>query len=387
VYELTTEDRRRLDDIIDLCRKADPRAAFEPLDVDAKLKGDYVVLNYRQGFPSNSLNVLTRGMVVEPARGRIVSMPFKRFGNLGEIIADEATEVDVADCDVLEKLDGSMVAVTFPERDATRPLIQTRRMLSTTDMEVVSTAFSGGEEFGLLRNALGYVICLDFRKCDLAYTWVFELIDRPRPVITSYKPEQMGLYLIGRRCMKTFVEASEDVLDKYAYLIGCKRPRRWPVVGDLRAVEEMMADFSDDYEGFVLRERKTGKRAKVKKKEYLERHRLLGRTLYKNLIPVYLQGETEEVVAYFPETKEKFRQIDLRFGQTAALLLVEVESLLLGHDTKKDLALSMQSAGVPRLLQSLAFASFGNKDVTIVLHERISSWPVDTLLELLALED
>jgi len=360
---------------------------LEAMFIDCKVKGDYAVLNYRQGLPKNPHNMLTRGLVIRVADGQVVSMPFKRFGNLGEEMVGNKTEVVFSDCDILEKLDGSLLAVSFPDADVNKPLFHTRRMLSTADMDAVSTAFSGEEEFSLLRNALSYISRLNWRLEHTSCTWVFELIDRERPVITKYTPEQLGVYLIGVRNLEDFSELSEDRLDREAVLLGAGRPRRWPTLGDAEAVRAMLSSFPDDYEGFILRERTTGRRAKVKSDDYLKRHRLLGQMLYKNLIPLWLEGETDEITLYLPETKEKFAEIDRRMGELFNQYLITVEGLLKGHDSRKSLALSMQAAGVPRLTQSLAFACFGNKDATVAIHEKMVTWPVDTLQELMALED
>lgn len=385
MLSFTADDFRCLNDLKDMVRTK-RYDDFDALHIDCKVKGDYAVLNYRQGFDTNPHNMLARALVLRADTADVVSMSFKRFGNLGQHMAGVPTTVHVPDCDILEKMDGSLLCVSFPTGDWREPFYHTRRMLSTTDADKTSNQFGGGEDIQLLTAAYAYLHQLSWSMEDVRYTWAFELIDRVKPVITVYQPDQLGLYLIGRRCLKTYEESTEDQLDEAAFHLGSKRPRRWEALTHLSEVEAMMAQFPDDYEGFILREKITGKRAKVKKKEYLERHRMLGRTLYKNLIPVWLQGETDEVACYFPETKPKFAAIESRFGEVATFYTNVAADILAGHKDKKSLALGMQKGKVPRFTQSLVFKAFG-RDVREAVEERLREAPVDTLLEVLDLKD
>jgi hypothetical protein len=385
---LTTDDQDALQTIIDHVVSGDEEF-FNNNSITVKVKPPYWILNYIQGAPTNKYSLLTRGLVINQYTGQVVSMPFKRFGNFGEDLGGYKSVVDIAKSEILEKLDGSMLGVAFPDGDPSRPIWHTRKMISShePDMNFRGRDFAGNEH-ALLQQAGQYVKQLLFESKDVDKTFIFELINSERPVITKYTPSQLGLYLIGVRSLKTWKEYTEDELDNTAKRIGARRPRRWGVKGNQAEIKAMMDQFADDFEGFVLRQSDTGDRAKLKKKEYMERHKLIGKTNYRNLIPLWLQGETSEIVTYLPETGKKFAIIDRAFQQKVQEMtqMVRYYNVM---TTKKDLAQIMVLEKVPNLIQGFVFAAFGQPDTQIpqMVAEKIKALPIDTLMELLELND
>lgn len=153
-----------------------------------------------------------------------------------------------------------------------------------------------------------YVKKLNFNEEDVEYTYVFEFIHDATQVLTKYKEKDYGLYLIGARNIFTHNELDENRLDHLAARLGCRRPRRWDSIASQDEINKMfaiIAEKTEDFEGFVFRDRKTGKRVKVKDPKYVEKHHLLGDLSYKKLIPRIFEGEEEEIIAYLPQAKEK----------------------------------------------------------------------------------
>lgn len=280
-------------------------------------KGGYWILNYLQG-PRNDYNRLVRGMVVKkPEPGwsgdeldLIRSFPFTRFFNHGE---KEAAPVDLSNAEMLEKLDGTMVGVFFPEGNPSDPHFHTRKMSSvnSADMEKKITSFHG-KEFKFLPVIKTYVDKLSFSENDVNFTYVFEFLHEVSFVLTKYKPEQYGLYLLGARNVKTHKELTEDELDAVAKRIGSNRPRRYDAVADFSEIEKMFdlaSQETPDFEGYIFRDKKTGNRIKVKDPKYVKKHHLLDDTSYKALIPKILEGEEDEVLAYFPHFTNRVEEI------------------------------------------------------------------------------
>ncbi len=321
--------------------KNDPKW-FDDNGIIVKEKGDYYILNYHQFAPKNEYNVLTRGLVISK-NGTIVSCPFFRFFNYGE---PTAAQVDFSDSDVLEKLDGSLVGVFFPLGDVENPAWHFRSLLSThqKDRDFAIKGFVLGDESPLLMEVEPYLKKVNFKKAigyDIRYfTLVFEFISHANAVITKYEEDQFGLYLIGTRYNPTLHELNEEALDALANTLGVRRPRRWKA-DSYEEVLSMMANFPKDYEGFVIRDRWTGARIKIKSEDYLRRHRLLTKLNYKNLIPLYFQGERGEIEAYFPQTKQIFDEI-----QEANETFVQKAVSVLNHwkdkkVSRKDVALGI----------------------------------------------
>ena len=86
--------------------------------IDVKRSGKFFILNYSHIGDKNEYNKLTRGLVIS-ADGKIVSFPFVRFFNFGETHAEP---VSLKDSQIIEKLDGTLVGLSFI-RDENNKLI------------------------------------------------------------------------------------------------------------------------------------------------------------------------------------------------------------------------------------------------------------------------
>jgi arsenate reductase-like glutaredoxin family protein len=391
--KLSQEDKDSLNTLINKVKEGDEQW-FDTNHIQVKIKNrisnspEMWILNYIQGAPvDNPYMLLTRGLVIDREKGKVISMPFKRFGNMGEDMGGFKSVVDVSKSEILEKLDGSMLGVFFPTQDPKKPVWHTRKMISTHDLDVKTTGFSGDDEETLMQEAGKYVKQLNFSVEDTEDTWIFELIHKERPVITQYAPEALGVYLIGARNLNSFEEYSEDELDAMARKIGAKRPRRWETRSSHAEIKAMMDEFSDDFEGFVLRQKDTGDRAKVKKKEYLQRHALIGKTNYRTLIPLWIKGEQSEIVTYLPETKIKFDRIESLFNAKVKEL-TDISRHYKGiYSDKKSLAFGMQKDKVPLSNQPFVFSTFGTANEEIMIKRMIKSFYPDKIIELLGLRD
>jgi len=340
--ETTPDQKDRIRTIIQKLM-ADDKNWFNQQEIAVGNKGPYWVLNYMQGS-RNEYNQLVRGMIIRKPNGQtindpldlIVSFPFMRFYNKGE---KEAAPVDFSKADMLEKLDGSMVGVFFPDGDPSKPQYHTRKMVSAhkPDMDMMiggfETAKSGPQPF--MKIIGEYVNKLHFTKEDVAMTYVFEFIHEISKVLTSYSPEKYGLHLLGARNIRTHRELTEDQLDVIARRIGAPRPRRWNTTGDEAEIRQMMDEIGKDtenFEGAVFRDPE-GNRVKLKRDDYVKLHHLLDKLSFKHLIPKVLEGESEEITAYFPSAKKTIETFQKAFDDYIDKAVVAVRKY---HDQKLD---------------------------------------------------
>lgn len=212
---------------------------------------------------------------------------------------------------MVEKLDGMMIGVFF---DNGTPHWHTRKTLSSSpdDLKLASAA-GCGVTTPFLELVGEHVHDLRWDNADKNRTYVFEFVHKLTCGTTEYHGHQAGLYLIGSRDVRSFVESHENGLDSIANQIGVRRPRLWNALNERTEIESMMAKMRNEtpgFEGFVFRDRGSGKRIKVKDPEYVKVSHMLGEISYKRLIPLYLKGETEEVVAYFPGAKPRLDEIE-----------------------------------------------------------------------------
>lgn len=208
----------------------------------------------------------------------------------------------------------SMIGLFFPTGDLRNPQWHTRKMTSghTPDMNMKVRAFTG-ESFPLMQLIGRYIKQLRFdHDEDLHHTYVFEFIHAASTVLTKYNPQQFGLYLLAVRNLQTHREESENALDEIAARIGANRPRRWDSVADSNDIAAMMkqaASEVENFEGYVFRDKETGKRIKLKDAHYVKMHHILGSLSFKRLIPKVLEGEEDEIISYFPSSREKIMEI------------------------------------------------------------------------------
>lgn len=286
-------------------------------------KGDHWILNYGL-TDANDYNKLTRGLIVrKPPTGwsgdplkLILSFPFTRFFNKHEGPADN---VNFGNAEMIEKLDGTMVGVYFPDRDPASPRWHTRKMSSDheKDMGLKITSFHGGT-YDFMPLIGKYVKQVPFEHQDTFFTYVFEFIHAASHVVTKYQDKDFGLYLIGGRNLVDHHELSEAELDHVAARLNVRRPRRWDSIADHNEILAMMKKIEKEtpnFEGFVFRDRETGKRVKVKDPDYVRIHHMINDLRYKNLIISVLNGEESEILSYFPSAKERIETIKNKYAE------------------------------------------------------------------------
>lgn len=312
-------------------------------------KGDYWILNYLQG-PRNEYNCLVRGMVVRKPTfleavkeihysnelSLIASFPFIRFFNHGE---SEAACVDFSNADMIEKMDGTMVGVFFtPDRH-----FHTRKMCSVDERDLGKkiTSFYG-KDFAFMPTIKTYVDDVNFSSFDKIFTFVFEFIHEASYVLTKYSPEQYGLYLLSARNNFTHRELSESELDEIAVRLGVRRPTLFDSVDDLDKIQEMFDSVDvEDFEGFVFRDRVTGNRVKVKDPEYVRKHHILDETSYKRILPRILEGEEEEVLAYFPHLLPRVEEVKKYYNTFLETTVSKVLEWKVKGLSNRDLAIQL----------------------------------------------
>lgn len=346
--ETTLQEKDQIREIINNLLKND-KEWFDTHAITVGDKGPYWILNYSQS-EKNDYNRLVRGMVVakpplnfngDPLT-LIRSFPFIRFFNHGE---SQASPINFANSEMLEKLDGTMVGIFFPHKDPSRPEFHTRRMVSTheDDMEKSITTFDGKTD-KFLPAIKNFVDKLHFNESDVYFTYVFEFLHEISYVVTKYKPSQYGLYLLGARNIGTHKELTEDKLDEVAKRINAFRPRRWNAVANHSEIASMFKIASadtPDFEGFVFRDKHNGSRVKVKDPAYVEKHHLIDSSSYKRLIPLVLKGEEGEIVAYFPHVKEKIEKFKEAYQKYLEKVFEKIKYWQEKDLSKKDLAVEL----------------------------------------------
>jgi hypothetical protein len=276
-----------------------------------------ILLNYDQ-IESPKTAAITRecrGLCLDKTDFSLISRNFFRFYNFGEWRAD-SNKFDWSNCIGQEKVDGSLISLYY-----------------YNDEWQVSTRGSFGEipfyPNGPTPKELVFQILGDriygFNK---KFTYALELCSRHNKIVRDY-PEPT-LFLLG--VFRGEEEMPFDGLFKqcwsvknHAVYTGVEPPEVFSL-SSIKEVEDYIGLRSKEdatFEGIIVRDI-NNVRMKIKSAKYLALHRLGSDKkclfLVKNLISFVLNGETDELFCYFPETKTKIKEIENILNLEFALL-------------------------------------------------------------------
>lgn len=266
------------------------------VDEDPRL----VLLNYHQIDSPKSHPIVTecRGLVVEKESWRVVSFPFRRFFNYGEL--PEATKrFDFGKAALTEKIDGSLISLFFYRgewRVCTRGKIDAGGEVGFSEMTFRDLFQSTTERYP------------DFwAKLDPERGYYFELVSPENRVVTPYREQE--LYLLTVRHRTTWREVGRDELEVIASELGVRIPRLISF-RDEKQVLELARTLETLDEGFVAVDYSgldddgmSFRRLKIKNPSYVAIAHLKDSAAnsLRSIVHLVATGEEAEFLSYFPE--------------------------------------------------------------------------------------
>ena len=293
---------------------------------DQKFGRNLVMFKYNQinSDFSNDIVKECRGLILDMTDGVVpFSVPFFKFFNYGE---PNAASIDWESAIVLEKIDGSIIKVVKYNDEL---LVSTNGCIDAYKCALPSVIGSPFTSFGeLFEDA----VLNQFRQCigrdgshDEAMKWfkallelpnhtyMFELVSKWNRVVVPH--EESKLYFIGLR--------DNEFLDERPFIESCLiNYFSMPKFYDLNSLEDVVAAADKlpwDEEGYVVLD-KNFNRVKIKSPAYVAIHRMAnnGNLSIRRAVDVYMAGECDEVLAYFPEYKPTFDKIQQAFDNTVS---------------------------------------------------------------------
>lgn len=253
-----------------------------------------------------------RGIILDEAKNwQVIAWPFDKFFNYGE---KEAAQIDWANCRIQEKLDGSLMIMyhyddkwmvaTSGSPDATGNIGDTGMVFSDLFWETFCKK--------------GYSVPI---KQVESLTFMFELTSPLNRVVVRHT--EPDLRLLGIRHRLTGQEFSGNSND-----YDCA-----PSFSGMRSIEALMASFDAmdplKQEGYVVVD-KHFNRVKVKHPGYILLHHMRGNNnmTHFRALKVALMGQTDELVAAFPEWTEILRGAEAAIKVTAQLAESDYEEIM-----------------------------------------------------------
>lgn len=258
--------------------------------------GKKVILNYCQiNSPKNNEIVREcRGLCLEVGTWRVVAKSFNRFYNWGEL-PEYYKDFNFKSFSTQEKVDGSLLKLYHYNGEWK---LQTRG------------SFANGEIVNGANHTWYSLFFPFFKNLDKLYkgiTLVCEGVSPYNQVVRFY--EKPDVYLLTAFNNENLYELSIEECDEIADVIGLKRPQQYSFCS-IEDMKQYLEDLKGDpsFEGFVIRD-DNNMRAKLKSQSYCSLHHLCNNQnlfLVKNILPIVLKGEQEEVLLFWPSFRDKF---------------------------------------------------------------------------------
>lgn len=282
------------------------------------------ILNYDQILSPRKDPIVMecRGIVVDRNENKVVARTFPRFFNWGEF-PEQHAKFDWTSALVQEKLDGSLIVAYWWKGEW--------RFNTRGSFADGLCGESGQSWSNIVKNILSGAA----PRNDA--TWVFELCS-PWNQVVAYHDKPKLVLLSGFDPALEDGELAPHALDAEAKYLGVERPKLYSLSSAQDCIDFLFSpDVHATFEGFVARD-KNGMRIKIKNARYVALHHLsANKNIYltKNLVPLILSGETEEVLAYFPDAKKRILEIESKITQEKSHMLSTWESAKNIEDQKE----------------------------------------------------
>lgn len=269
----------------------------EQFKISAVIDGDLVSLKYNQiESPMHEPIVQEcRGMVVHVPTGTILAHPYNKFWNHGEELA---APINWDTARVLEKLDGSLMTLYH----------HGEWCVASSGHPTAGGSY--GEETRTFRDAFWETWnALGMRLPDAFphVCFMFEFCSNAHRIVCKHKKPRIVLH--GARNLEMGGEFPLGWLEGVAESYGWELIKSYSLTsqGDVLATDVLSAaDRLDPIqtEGFVVVDHAFN-RVKIKSPRYVALHHMKGEATLRRAIELWQTGETDEVLAHFPEFAPK----------------------------------------------------------------------------------
>lgn len=272
---------------------------------------NYALLKYSQTDSDFNETICRecRGLIIDLNTLIPKALSFYKFFNIGEEFADK---IYWKDCRVTEKIDGTKILLWYDEYKH-KWRISTSSMLDAKDAKVGDFGITFEDLFNkaVIEN-LGENILQDFDSIfNRLNCYTFELVSPESRVVVPYK--QTKLYFIGVRDTSTFKEMDIEFCDKILSLFPTPKIYN---LNTAKACLDNVEHMTYDHEGYVVVD-KYFNRIKIKSPAYVQAHYLRnnGKVSKGKILEIIEKNEQDEFLAYFPEYKEYFDDIEDRYNK------------------------------------------------------------------------
>ena len=297
----------------------------------------------------DDITLAMRGTVLDD-RGVLIAKSYNKFFNI-----DELQDIPNEEFDVYEKLDGSL-GIHFNYKG--------EWIFASKGSFISEQAIKGKEIFD---RKYGHI------QLYHTITYIFEIIYPENRIVCHYPEEDVVL-------TGAFVGTTELNIDYY-FFDGLIRVKKY---NGLTNIKEMKSMIGDNREGFVIKFRNSGVRAKIKGEEYLRLHKIMTNISTTAVWEMLSEGrDVLEIIKDVPDEfykKVKSYVADLnynyyRYNEYAGKIHNYFRYGKYGdrdpEPSKKEFALHLEECKVHPKVRAICFAMWDKKDYDKIIWKHI----------------
>lgn len=314
-------------------------------------QADCIILNYSQLDISNKFLPIVkecRGLILSYDLLSVYCKSFTRFYNYEEDIEGQRN-FSFKNSTAFEKIDGTLINLWYhPIKQ--KWIFSTRRMAyaegsingypSLSFYDIILKVFNANNE-----TIQGYLNSLFSRESDKEYTWIFELVSPETKIITDYKNDYKLYYLTcynNKTCKEHYSESNYDYFAS-CFIDNITVPKRYNFSNDESVRKYILSNFKDDEEGFVVFDKDSYNRVKIKNTKYLELAKIKGNgAFYPKRILSYIVNENTDILQRFSDYYELINVYKKKLNYFISTIEKEYEQYK-NIENQKDFAIAVNS--------------------------------------------
>ncbi len=328
--------------------------AEKPYSIKIQEDPTHLLFKYNQISSDFSIPLVqeARGIILEKGSFLVVGRGFNKFFNEGEALAAKI-DWDSAFC--TDKKDGGIIKIWYNNFKACWQ-ISTNGTINSKDAGLQDNIFHIENYYDLVmytldRMNIGFGQITSMMEKDFSY--VFEITSPANVVVIHY--DDFVLTHLATIHNKTGNEIEQ--------IIGLPKPIVYPLTTldeCYEAVKNLNPNKRVDFEGFVIKD-KFNNRIKIKDSLYLHAHYLKGEggITDKKVLTIIRAKEIQEILAYFPEYKSIFDEMEIKYKNLLLQLTKDLADAVYKMATNDRKVFA--SWATKQIMPSILFAFYDDK--------------------------
>jgi len=290
-------------------------------NIKVKTYEQFIGLNYDQTkSPKNHpITIECRSLKLVKNTWEIASRSFDRFFNYGEI-SDDTVNVDLDKGYLMEKVDGSIVPIWYNKFDKKWEISSRSSIFGESLLNDTGKTFRESVLDTLKLSEISFQQLFS-EIANVDFTYIFEYIGPDNVIVTPYMVSELVLLGVRNNTLQNDYYSLSKMQEFVPKLGKGARMVQLYKLNTMDAVFDSLKQFQNLEEGYVYWNTDNNYRMKIKSEQYLNVFHLKGAIIdEKRIMDLVVSGEYEEVIAYFPQHKDRILNMKSRIIRLTDLM-------------------------------------------------------------------